>query len=229
MDSVANGQQKSPHEARFTAASFLVLLLIILGVVVYMKVNNSNLYPPPGSLITNQSSPSAIQVTSTSQVSKRSKLEAPALFNALTWQRNASSTNFPKALIVTNRKTGAAEEMLPRGQLWSASQTGISDPGKLGKAAKDIVNYYESLLTKKGWTYEVSLENYQLKAKRMNDASMNIMGLIGYENGQIRLLSLVTKSIYATSTAKSGNKCPCIVEAQLFLSDILPVESVTKK
>lgn len=229
---MSDSSSTTPSIRLLVFSTFLVIILISIGIAGYYVLGWQAQYPPldesPEQIVPRgTSSPSAAQ-SPNPNAQTTAKLDVPEKYAGFSsWQEKkaseASQAWFP-VLRIIERKTKKSQERPLPGKVWTTTQGAISDRTKLTKLTNDLNRYYEGLLTRKGWTYELSSEEFQLQAIQKNTQEGKLTGYIGYESGRIRILSLLTRTTYASAPSRSPAKCPCTFTVDLFISDLLPLD-----
>ena len=229
MNNMTHSSSSTPSVRLLFFSTLLVLILIGIGVAGYYILSLQAQYPPPQETATAKDIPTPFPTQrSSAKLTPTTKLDIPEKYATLSWQEKSSpdaSDSQLHLLTLIERKTKKTKQPSLAGKIWTATQS-ATDPMKLTKLTNDLMRYYESQLTRKGWTYEISFGDYQIQAIRPTIAEGNGVSFVGYEAGRIRLLSLLARTTSASNNPRLPTKCPCMLTVDLFASDIVPLESI---
>lgn len=150
-------------------------------------------------------------------------LEPPELYPEVNWGEFVES-EFNKSLGRSALYSRGPIRM--NGMEWEASKDNLNRDS-MNALLTGFDKYYDSELTKKGWSNNYQDKQYDLSPLAADGPGGSIWGYIKVNNGKARVILL--EKITPVEDFGGVAKCPCDVGLRVFVSDIEPLEELVKR
>lgn len=195
----------------------LVVILLVLGSIggfaFYFK--NLQITPEPQPT-TRQKQPESTPTAN--------KTDTILLYPNIEWIPQSQPKSSLPVVRITNSKTGEGKDIILAGKTWMYEKKGIKTTEEFYQDTTwaDILTYYDETLAKNGWQQSFTQDEYTIEAIAGDGDGASMMGYIKQTSGSIQVVSLYSKSTFATGEFPFDAQCPCDSRYEVFISEALP-------
>lgn len=161
--------------------------------------------------------------------------DIPALYPTLSWIPDAEPTLGQDSLFYNNWDYEKDSKKLKdgyaslNGKEWFSEQN-IQETEKLWELDSSFEKYYESELRKRGWTWNVYTNGYEIDGAAADGPTGSVWGYMKLDGDKIRTITLRREIIEGNYQKEDPSapviSCPCKIKFWVFVSDEVPLDNI---